>query len=265
MPGAFAYHLHSFSAQVLRTTTAGWVGPLLDRGAAATVGYVEEPYLQTTLDCQAFFARWVFGGFTLGEAVYAALPALSWQATVVGDPLYRPFGRLSSSEPIGRRFQELHQRLQAQTNALIEWSHLQVVNLGLNAGSGLTSQELVRYLEEQSAALRSAVLTEKLGNLFLAAGKFLLATKAYARALEYRPSPQQKIRLLLELASLDEASGEEAAALGLYETLLTGFPDYPDRLTVLRKAHSLARILQREEAAAKFQAEIRQLTPPTRR
>ena len=30
-------------------------------------------------------------GQTLGEAAYYALPALSWQAVVIGDPLYRPF------------------------------------------------------------------------------------------------------------------------------------------------------------------------------
>jgi len=33
MPGAFAYHLHSFSAGSLRTTNRNWVGPLLAKGA----------------------------------------------------------------------------------------------------------------------------------------------------------------------------------------------------------------------------------------
>jgi hypothetical protein len=30
-------------------------------------------------------------GWTLGEAAYYALPVLSWQGVLIGDPLYRPF------------------------------------------------------------------------------------------------------------------------------------------------------------------------------
>lgn len=37
MPGAFAYHLHSFSALTVRSTTNNWVGPLLADGATATM------------------------------------------------------------------------------------------------------------------------------------------------------------------------------------------------------------------------------------
>ena len=33
MPGAFAYHLHSFSAGILRSTNQNWCGPLLAKGA----------------------------------------------------------------------------------------------------------------------------------------------------------------------------------------------------------------------------------------
>jgi len=50
MPGAFAYHLHSFSAATLRSASRHWAGPLLAKGATATVGYVDEPYLQFTAD-----------------------------------------------------------------------------------------------------------------------------------------------------------------------------------------------------------------------
>jgi uncharacterized protein (TIGR03790 family) len=43
MPGAFAYHLHSFSANTLRSTNVGWAGPRLARGATCTMGCVNEP------------------------------------------------------------------------------------------------------------------------------------------------------------------------------------------------------------------------------
>ena len=35
--------------------------------------------------------RALSAGRTLGDAAYYALPALSWQTIVIGDPLYRPF------------------------------------------------------------------------------------------------------------------------------------------------------------------------------
>ena len=38
--GAVACHLHSFSASTIRTTTDAWVGPILEHGAAATMGNV---------------------------------------------------------------------------------------------------------------------------------------------------------------------------------------------------------------------------------
>ncbi|HET7537574.1 MAG TPA: TIGR03790 family protein, partial [Candidatus Didemnitutus sp.] len=89
-PGAIALHIHSFSAETLHSTTTGWCGPFVAHGAAATVGNVFEPYLNLThrpdLLLQAL-AR----GDTLGDAAYFALPVLSWQAVLIGDPLYRPF------------------------------------------------------------------------------------------------------------------------------------------------------------------------------
>jgi uncharacterized protein (TIGR03790 family) len=90
-PGAVALHIHSFSAETLRSAEKGWCGPLVARGVTATMGNVFEPFLQFThrpdLLVQAL-AR----GETLGDAAYFALPALSWEEVLIGDPLYRPFG-----------------------------------------------------------------------------------------------------------------------------------------------------------------------------
>ena len=89
-PGAIAFHIHSFSAGTLRSTTAGWTGPLVARGVTATVGNVFEPYLEQTHRPELFF-RALARGATLVEAAYFSLPELSWQAMLIGDPLYRPF------------------------------------------------------------------------------------------------------------------------------------------------------------------------------
>jgi len=89
-PGAIAYHLHSYSATVLRTEDDKWVGPLLARGAAVTMGHVYEPNLDGTPRPAVFLSR-LLAGWNLAEAAYASLPFLSWQNVILGDPLYRPF------------------------------------------------------------------------------------------------------------------------------------------------------------------------------
>lgn len=88
--GAVVCHLHSFSAANLRNPSKFWTGPLLVRGAAATLGNVWEPYLGLTCHLDRFNER-LLAGDTLAEAAWAASPGLSWMQVVLGDPLYRPF------------------------------------------------------------------------------------------------------------------------------------------------------------------------------
>jgi hypothetical protein len=88
--GAVAIHIHSYSAATLRNPTGNWCGPLLMAGAAATFGNVYEPYLAFTPQIDIFNER-LLDGFTFAEAAWMASRATSWQTTVVGDPLYRPF------------------------------------------------------------------------------------------------------------------------------------------------------------------------------
>jgi uncharacterized protein (TIGR03790 family) len=88
--GAVALHIHSYSAVTLRSEVSGWAGPLVAHGVAATVGNVFEPYLGFTHRPDLLLHA-LAAGRNFGDAAYAALPALSWQAVAVGDPLYRPF------------------------------------------------------------------------------------------------------------------------------------------------------------------------------
>jgi uncharacterized protein (TIGR03790 family) len=89
-PGAIAVHIHSFSAHTLRSATEGWSGPLIARGVTATVGNVFEPYLEF-VHRPDLMVEALARGDTLVDAAYFALPVLSWQSIVIGDPLYRPF------------------------------------------------------------------------------------------------------------------------------------------------------------------------------
>lgn len=101
-PGAVAVHIHSFSAVTLRNPKGAWSGPLLERGAAVTLGNVNEPFLSGSHFLDVFFDR-LLKGYTVAEAAAMSIPVLSWQSTVLGDPLYRPFavqktGRIVKNE-----------------------------------------------------------------------------------------------------------------------------------------------------------------------
>jgi uncharacterized protein (TIGR03790 family) len=228
MPGAFAYHLHSGSAITLRSTNEFWVGPLLAKGATCTMGCVYEPYLAGTPNVAAFVARLITCGFTFGEAAWAAQPALSWQTTVVGDPLYRPFGREPSV---------LHAEFARTHNPLIEWSYLRVVNLGLVQGAPVA--QLVNFLETIPATTNSAVLTEKLADLYAIQDKPGPAIKTYQLALTRNPSPEQRIRIRLTLGEKLLAQNRKADAIENYKLLLQESPDYPGKSSIESKLAGL--------------------------
>lgn len=251
MPGAFAYHLHSYSAATLRSTNKNWVGPLLASGATATFGYVDEPYLQTTSDLVVFFSRWLGGQFSFGEAAYAAQPTLSWQTTVIGDPLYHPF-----DAPL----QQLHQALSARHSPLIEWSHLLVCNR--NEMMDLPVNELIKYLEAQEITRKSPVLTEKLADYYEQIGKKESSARATERALELNPSPKQRVRLTFSLADKLAALGKEEESFKVCQKFYQETPGYPDRLGLCKKLEGMAEKLKRTDDVETYNAEIKRLSAP---
>jgi hypothetical protein len=248
-PGAIAYHLHSFSASTIRSSNAHWVGPLLDKGATATVGYVEEPYLGGTMDLAVFFSRLIGLGFSFGEAAYSAQSLLSWQTTVVGDPLYRPFGRKPQSQ---------HEDLERRRNQLVEWSHLRVVDL--NLALGYPANDIIAYLEQLPLARQSAVLKEKLGDVYLGQKKLSAAMSAYESALKLNPTPQQQIRLILTLTRIQTLYGRDKEAYRWYKVFLKEFPDYPDLLDIYQKILPLAQEIGTKEEVEKYQQELKHLS-----
>ncbi|HRZ38269.1 MAG TPA: TIGR03790 family protein [Candidatus Paceibacterota bacterium] len=250
MPGAIAYHIFSYSARSIRTADT-WVGCLLDRGAAATVGFVTEPYLESTIEVGVWFSRLIESGATFGEATYAALPSLSWQTTVIGDPIYRPFPIRTDSSPT---------RPPALPESLVPWSRLREINLRLVRGDtpDRVAQSLARAPETRSSAL----LEQKVGDLCEQAGKLDDAVAAYRRALALRPSDQQRVHLQLGLARLLTALRQSDAAISAYEQFLNQNPKYPDRIDVYRKALLLAREIKNESLIRRYEAEIQYLTPP---
>jgi uncharacterized protein (TIGR03790 family) len=249
MPGAFAYHLHSFSAWTIRSTTSHWVGPLLAKGATITMGCVDEPYLGGTPDVAVFAARFTFQGFTFGEAACASQAVLSWQTTVIGDPLYRPFGKNPD---------QLQEDLLRRQSPWIEWSYLRLADL--NQANGKPVSEIVTLLEELELTKKSAVLSEKLGDLCLGQGKPSSAVHAYLQALQSAPSQQQRVRITLAVGEQLAALDRNQEAYQAYQQLLDTFPDYVDKLGLCKKLLSLAQKLNKKSDADRFEAEIKHLS-----
>jgi tetratricopeptide (TPR) repeat protein len=248
MPGAFAYHLHSFSADNLRTTNQNWVGPFLAKGVTITMGCVYEPYLAGTPDMAVFVSRLIFNGFSFGEAAYASQPVLSWQTTFVGDPLYRPFGR----NP-----EELQNDLERRRSPLLAWSYLRLLNVNRAAGKSLG--DCVALLENAPLTKTNAVLSEKLGDLYASQGKPSSAVSAYENALKFDPTPMQKLRLLLTLGDKLAALDKAEESFGTYQRILHDFPNYPDTLNLYKKMLPIAEKLNKKDEAEKYRAA---LNPP---
>jgi len=252
MPGAFAYHLHSYSAAKLRSATENWVGPLLAKGATITLGCVDEPFLSGTPDMGVFTARLVYQGFTFGEAAYAAQGVVSWQTTVVGDPLYRPFGKPAP---------QLHAELERRHSPLLEWSLLRVVNLNLAKGTPLA--QMVDFLEKTEGTKSSAVLSEKLADLYQAQGKPTSAAAMTEKAMRLDPSPQQRVRLRLALAERLTALHRGAEAYQVLRQLLRENPNYPAKFKMMLRLQALATKLDDKTEMARCAEDLRPfLSPP---
>lgn len=242
MPGAFAYHLHSSSAASLRVSTRHWVCPFLAKGVTATMGCVDEPYLAGTPDMATFFARFIYSGFTFGEAAYACQALLSWQTTVVGDPLYRPFGRA----PL-----EQQADLERRDSKALEWFYLRAANFRML--NGTPAGEMIAGFEKLPLTKKSAVLSEKLADLYWQQGKPGTSFQTFRQALNLSPTPQQTVRIMLTMATHFLSLGKDQDAYLVYQDFLKKCPDYPDKAVIYKELVSLARKLNKKDEAEKFQ------------
>ena len=66
------------------------MGDFIRDGVTGTAGHVAEPYLDATIRPNILFPAYLAGA-NLAEAFYEAMPYLSWQTVVIGDPLCAPF------------------------------------------------------------------------------------------------------------------------------------------------------------------------------
>jgi uncharacterized protein (TIGR03790 family) len=91
-PGAVGYHIASSECRTLKQKGSQvWCKRMLEEGVAATVGPVNEPYVQAFPIPELFFKLLLDGYWTLAESYALSQPFWSWQMVLIGDPLYRPF------------------------------------------------------------------------------------------------------------------------------------------------------------------------------
>lgn len=93
-PGSVGYHIASSECSTLKKKNSRvWCKMMLEKGIAATIGPVSEPYVQAFPLPDIFFDLLTRGEKTLVECYLLSLPYLSWKMVLIGDPLYTPFGR----------------------------------------------------------------------------------------------------------------------------------------------------------------------------
>ena len=216
VPGAIAYHLHSFSANTIRSTTSNWVGPLIAHGADATMGCVYEPYLALTPH-EDIFARRLLAGDYFAVAAYASIRGLSWMVTVVGDPLYRPF--LPTIDDA------LAKDPSDQRTAHDDWLQLQKVRLDYE--QGVTPGDPRQLAEAIDVPGAGPVAYEGLGDLLLelkTPDADSLAEREYQKAADAEIQPIDRIRLGEKLADFYSAHGQSAHAKAELDNLRDLFP-----------------------------------------
>jgi uncharacterized protein (TIGR03790 family) len=218
LPGAVAVHIHSYSARTVRDSNVGWAGPLLARGAAATMGNVYEPYLELTVHLDILQDR-LMNGLTLAEAAYTATPGLSWMNVVLGDPLYRPYQPWSALVP-------------APTTHPNIWQRYRQIVLDAN-GDPL---QAVPQLTKLALDAKTSMPLEALGQTQAAADRFDAALQTLRDAAKIEHSRLIRFRLALEQIEILRQAGRKDEALKAIKKELETFDSDEEQTTLGRLA-----------------------------
>ena len=207
--GAVATHLHSFSASNLRDSNSHWSGPILAKGAAATLGNVYEPYLHLTHHLDIFHDR-LIKGFSLVEAAYMAAPVLSWQHVVLGDPLYRPFLHLDGSGELTEQDRDYRAIRLAKEN----WSN--------------QPDTLVQKIRTAAAAKNNGRLYEYLGLWHRHQKDHKVAIAFFDSASKKHIKESDQLRQWLYTADIHRETGNKRMAIEILRQVNRMIPAIPE-------------------------------------
>src|SRR5438067_1128280 len=212
VPGAIAVHIHSFSASTLHDEKANWAGPLLSKGAAATIGNVYEPYLQLTAHLDVFNDR-LLHGFTFAESAYMSMPVLSWMSVMVGNPLYRPYAA----------WLELGEKRETE-KASPDWRAYHDFAL---KNSSLPGAEFRAAAKQFAARTRNAPMLEDIGLLEAAAENYVGASGCFDLARTTYTKRDDILRTVLHEADALSKQNKPKRAVDLLRSVLRIVPDAP--------------------------------------
>ncbi|MFT5905684.1 MAG: hypothetical protein ACI9E1_001284 [Cryomorphaceae bacterium] len=219
--GAVAVHLHSFSASNLRNPKREWVGPLIHKGAAATVGNVYEPYLGGTHHFNILHDR-LTQGYTLIESAYMSVPLLSWQNLVIGDPLYQPYLHLDGT---GIEAKE-DKFYRACSVAYKAW--------------GKDIPTLVRKLRSAGHKTNDGRYFEVVGLFRRYQGEFLEASMFFSSAQKMYLLDFDKTRNVIHAVDMLIEDGQKAKAITACKAVLIKIKGTPEAKTVQSKLNILS-------------------------
>lgn len=249
-PGAVAMHIHSFSADTLRSTNRGWVGPLVARGVTATFGNVTEPYLELTHQPQLILKS-LARGDTLGDAAAYSVPVYSWQAMAVGDPLYRPF-KVSLSEQWAHRDQ-----LRPEQRVYVVLRHMHELDF-----AGQRDAAIWAGLESQKNGFNLAVALA-IADLQQASGDIAGIRQTIDGVTKRRRFSAEDAPLAVLLAQRLIEVGDPKAATGVWMQLLGERNLLKEqRIQWLTQALIAARAAADARQVVRWDEEYRELTAP---
>jgi len=218
-PGSVAVHIHSFSASTLRDPNAGWVGPVVTKGAAVSLGNVYEPYLQLTTRLDIFNDR-LLHGFTFAESAYMGTQALSWMSIMVGDPLYRPYASWlkieATAEPV---------------KSASEWKMYRDFAVQNSARPAAEFRTLAR---QAASRARNGAMIEDLGLMEARDGNHASATNHFQQARTIYAKRDDILRVVLAEAESWARQDKPKRAVELVRSVLKIVPDTPSA-ALLRK------------------------------
>lgn len=249
-------------------------GDLIRAGATGVAGHVAEPYLDATIRPEILFPAYT-RGFNLAESFYLAMPFLSWQTVVVGDPLCAPFPRsvaLTSStiDPKVDPRLDLPPYFGAKRLAVLMAEAMGMREEGLRFGiqgetrlaRGDTAGARQAFEAAAMAEPRLDLANRTLGSLYEQAGQYDAAVDRYRRVLANNPNDIIALNNLAFLLAVRQHKPKEGLAYAERAfTLANGAPLVGDTFGWLLhlsgdNAQSLQH-LRRAVAGAPAQGEVR--------
>lgn len=172
-------------------------GDLIREGVTGIAGHVAEPFLEATIRPDILFPAYL-SGYNLIEAYYLAMPFLSWQTVVLGDPLCAPFrsSHLSDEEidPGINEETDLPNYFSPRRSRTISLAAYQQSKTPPDAIKALLRAE-VRMAKGDTGGARRALETATSHDSRLVAAHFLLAS-LYEQAGEYDKAIERYRRIV---------------------------------------------------------------------